>query len=312
MRFGLQIPNFTPDAPAGIFDGVVAMATAAEDSGFDSVWVMDHFYQLPPMGGPDAPMLDSYTLLGALAARTSRGPPGRDGDRRDLSQPGASGQDRHHPRHHQWRARHPRPRCGLVRRRARGPRIRLPARTRAPRSSGGGPPDLPGDVPRGGAELRGALLPHRTRPATCRARSSPAGRRSSSAGAGRSARLQLVARYADMANFFGDVDTVARKVEVLRTHCKAEGRDPSEVVVSRLATLVLTSSPRTRPTPRNSCDRSPARSRRRRTSALPRSWSGQVEELAAAGVDYFIFNIPTGYPDTVRRVGAELVSRFAD
>ena len=72
MRFGLQIPNFTADAPAGLFDGVVAMATAAEETGFDSVWVMDHFYQLPPMGGPDAPMLDSYTLLGALAALTSR------------------------------------------------------------------------------------------------------------------------------------------------------------------------------------------------------------------------------------------------
>ncbi len=73
MRFGLQIPNFTAAAaPAGIFDEVVAMAAAAEDTGFDSVWVMDHFYQLPPMGGPDAPMLDSYTLLGALAARTSR------------------------------------------------------------------------------------------------------------------------------------------------------------------------------------------------------------------------------------------------
>ena len=73
MRFGLQIPNFTPNEPTGaLFDGVVDMATAAEESGFDSVWVMDHFYQLPPMGGPSQPMLDAYTLLGALAARTAR------------------------------------------------------------------------------------------------------------------------------------------------------------------------------------------------------------------------------------------------
>ena len=73
MRFGLQIPNFTTDeAPGVLFDEVLARAHAAEDSGFDSVWVMDHFYQLPPMGGPSQPMLDSYTLLGALAARTSR------------------------------------------------------------------------------------------------------------------------------------------------------------------------------------------------------------------------------------------------
>ena len=73
MRFGLQVPNFGDDVkPGALFGGVVEMATAAEESGFDSVWVMDHFFQLPPMGGPAAPMLDSYTLLGALAARTSK------------------------------------------------------------------------------------------------------------------------------------------------------------------------------------------------------------------------------------------------
>src|SRR5580704_10828464 len=73
MPIGLQIPNFSPNEPPGaLFDGVVDMATAAEETGFDSVWVMDHFYQLPPMGGPSQAMLDSYTLLGALAARTSR------------------------------------------------------------------------------------------------------------------------------------------------------------------------------------------------------------------------------------------------
>src|ERR1700735_2710144 len=73
MRFGLQIPNFTTDETPGVLlDGVVAMARGAEETGYDSVWVMDHFFQLPAMGGPNEPMLDSYTLLGALAARTSR------------------------------------------------------------------------------------------------------------------------------------------------------------------------------------------------------------------------------------------------
>ena len=45
---------------------------AAEASGFESVWVMDHFWQLPALGGPDEPILEAYTLLGALAARTER------------------------------------------------------------------------------------------------------------------------------------------------------------------------------------------------------------------------------------------------
>ena len=72
MRFGLQIPNFTVGAPGDLFAEVLDRANAAEEAGYDSVWVMDHFYQLPPMGGPSQPMLDAYTLLGAIAARTSR------------------------------------------------------------------------------------------------------------------------------------------------------------------------------------------------------------------------------------------------
>jgi F420-dependent oxidoreductase-like protein len=55
-----------------MFDHTVAHAQAAETGGFDSVWVMDHFWQLPMLGGPDEPILEAYTLLGALAARTER------------------------------------------------------------------------------------------------------------------------------------------------------------------------------------------------------------------------------------------------
>ena len=71
-RLGYQIPNFTyPDGgEAGIFPQVVAQAKAAEESGFDRVFVMDHFYQLPGLGDPDDPMFECYTLLGALAQHT--------------------------------------------------------------------------------------------------------------------------------------------------------------------------------------------------------------------------------------------------
>jgi F420-dependent oxidoreductase-like protein len=72
-RLGLQTPSFTfPDAtPADIFDRTVAQAQAAEAAGYDSFWVMDHFYQLPMLGSPDEPMLEAYTLLSGVAARTS-------------------------------------------------------------------------------------------------------------------------------------------------------------------------------------------------------------------------------------------------
>ena len=73
-RIGLQIPNFTYPgvAPADLFERVAAQAVAAEASGFDTVFVMDHFFQLPLLGRPEQEMFESYTLLGALAARTER------------------------------------------------------------------------------------------------------------------------------------------------------------------------------------------------------------------------------------------------
>ncbi len=74
IKLGYQIPNFTyPDTdPAALFDAVVAQARAAEGSGFDTVLVMDHFYQLPGIGAPENEMLECYTTLGALAAATER------------------------------------------------------------------------------------------------------------------------------------------------------------------------------------------------------------------------------------------------
>ena len=72
-KLGYQIPNFTYPGvgPDGLFEAVARQAEAAERSGFDTVLVMDHFYQLPLLGPPDNYMLECYTLLAALAQRTS-------------------------------------------------------------------------------------------------------------------------------------------------------------------------------------------------------------------------------------------------
>ena len=74
LKASLQIPRFTYDgvAPEDLFERVAAVAVAAEDSGFDAVFVMDHFWQLAMMGPPDWDMFEGYTMLAALAARTSR------------------------------------------------------------------------------------------------------------------------------------------------------------------------------------------------------------------------------------------------
>ena len=73
LRLGLQIPSFTYPGvePVDLFENVADIAVRAERSGFDSVWVMDHFYQLPGLGRPDENMFEAYSLLCALAARTS-------------------------------------------------------------------------------------------------------------------------------------------------------------------------------------------------------------------------------------------------
>lgn len=73
-RLGYQIPNFTYDgvAPADLFATVAAQARDADASGFDTVMVMDHFFQLPMLGPPEREMLECYTLLGALSQATSQ------------------------------------------------------------------------------------------------------------------------------------------------------------------------------------------------------------------------------------------------
>ncbi len=73
IKLGLQIPNFSyGTGVAELFPTVIAQAQEAEAAGFDSVFVMDHFYQLPGLGTPDQPMLEAYTALGALSTATER------------------------------------------------------------------------------------------------------------------------------------------------------------------------------------------------------------------------------------------------
>jgi F420-dependent oxidoreductase-like protein len=76
MKLGLQLPSFTfPGGPAAIRPTLVDIGQAAEAAGFASLWVMDHWFQLPEdsgWGGADEPMLEAYTTLGFLASATER------------------------------------------------------------------------------------------------------------------------------------------------------------------------------------------------------------------------------------------------
>ncbi len=73
MKIGLQIPDFTtPGGPARLGTDLAAVARTADDAGFEFVAVMDHFFQIGVIGPPEREMLEAYTTLGYLAAATSR------------------------------------------------------------------------------------------------------------------------------------------------------------------------------------------------------------------------------------------------
>ena len=311
MRFGLQIPNFSVGAaPGDLFDEVLDRTGVAENSGYDSVWVMDHFYQLPPMGGPEQPMLDAYTLLGAIAARTSqiklgalvtgvtyRNPAhlAKIVTTLDVISAGRAilgiGAAWYDVEHEGLGFDFPPP----------GERLgRLEEALQICRGMfAGANPTFEGRYYRT-HEARNVPLPVQ-----------PGGPPILVGGGGEKKTLRLVAQYADMCNVVGDAATIAHKVDVLHHHCEAVGRDPSEITVSRLATLVLTENEEetaaTKDFLRQVTGEEPSGSNVGTTDELV----GQVEELAAAGVDYFIFTMPTGTAETVRRVGDAVVAGFA-
>jgi F420-dependent oxidoreductase-like protein len=73
MKFGLQINNFTwAGGGAAIGPTLARITRAADDAGFDSIWVMDHFFQIRGGGPPEAPMLEGMTALGFMAAHSER------------------------------------------------------------------------------------------------------------------------------------------------------------------------------------------------------------------------------------------------
>ena len=73
MKISLSITNFTwPGSTGGIPAELARIAQAADDGGLAAVWVADHLLQADPSSTPEAEMLEAYTTLGYLAARTER------------------------------------------------------------------------------------------------------------------------------------------------------------------------------------------------------------------------------------------------
>jgi len=240
-RIGIQLPNFSGFDPGDLFDHIAGLATTAEESGFDSVWVMDHYFQLPPLGGPDQPMLEAYTLLGALAARTERVQLGTLVTGVTYRNPGilakivttldiishgrailGIGGAWYDVEHQGLGIEYP------------SDRVRLEMLEEAVQVCRAMFTD--DDVSFRGTHYR---LDHaRNQPRPVQA----GGPKIMIGGGGEKRTLRLVALYADKCNVTGDVNTLTRKIEVLHRHCAEVGRDPSEVDITWMSPLILTTS----------------------------------------------------------------------
>jgi F420-dependent oxidoreductase-like protein len=311
-KFGLQLPNFTfsgvPDKE--MFEQIADLAVAGEQAGFESIWVMDHFWQLPPLGGPTQPMLEAYTLLGALAARTRRVKLGtlvtgvtyrnpallaKMVTTLDIVSSGRAilglGAAWYEEEHDGLGFEFP----------TAGERLdRLEEALQICRAM------FTEEAPSfAGKHYRIDKALNIPRPVQ------QDGPRIMVGGSGEKRTLRLVAQYADMCNIHGSPETVRRLLDVLRGHCADVGRDPGEITTTRLGSLFLTSSAEeAEQTSGFLRDAAGAEFEERFTVGDPGAVIDQVGALVDAGLDELIFNLPFADAATVRRAGELLVARF--
>lgn len=313
LRFGLQISSFTCEGGSPAIGRRIAdVARAAEAAGFSSLWVMDHFRQIPQIGPEWQDMLDSYTTLGHLAALTERATLGAL----------ATGVGYRNPAHlgkivasldvlSGGRAV-----CGLgigwFEKEARAYGWEFPAV--ADRYAlledtvellrlmwGPGSPEFTG---------RRIHVPE----AMCYPRPLQDRIPILIGGSGERTTLRLVAKHADMCNLFGDVDTVARKLAVLQRHCDEIGRDPAEIEVSHLSAAFAATDRRSlerRLAELAGPEEAPEQAAARLGAATVDDHIGRFRRLAEAGVNHAI--VPLVADATTEDVGAfePVIASFA-
>jgi len=300
--FGYHMPSFTfPGVPPdGLMDHVAGLARSAESAGFELVTVMDHFYQITPIGPEEQPMLEAYTTLGALARETSRvrlgtlvtGVTYRNpalvakmvttldvlSKGRAICGIGAAWNESEHIGYGfefpPMRERMDRLDEALTilkrmftqeRPSFTGMHYRIDRALNNPRPlQSGGPKILVG----GGGEKR---------------------------------TLRLVARHADMSHWFGPLEDIKRKGEILDRYCEEEGRDPATITRTMGAPVVLVEN---EGQVKMVMERMPPERRAMFQPATPDRAAEILQGFIAAGIQGFTFNNATlQTPDEFERAG---------
>ena len=242
MKLGLQIRSFTwPGGATEIGPTLARVVACAEDVGFDSIWLMDHLFQIRGGGKVEEPMLEGMTALGFMAAHTQRarlglmvgGVPYRSpaiwvkatttldvlsGGRAWLGIGAAWNQEEARALGIPW------PSLG-----ERFDMLEDTLQVAHAMWSGERGTEQPFEGRRVRAErlLNSPQSPSRPHPPIL------------VGGGGERRTLRLVARYADATNVFGGPTAIARKYEILRRHCEEIGRDPDEIERTTLQDIDL-------------------------------------------------------------------------
>lgn len=243
MRFGLQKPNFNfdyrGDDTSQIIDSVKKLATTAENNGFDSFWVMDHFHQIPMIGKVEEPMLESWTTLSVVAGFTTKIKLGtlvtgimyrypavlaKVAATLDVLSKGrlfmGIGAAWNEDESNAYGIHFP-PASERLSRLEEAIQIIHKMWTEEPSASFNGKY----------YQIHNAYC----NPKPIQKPSPPI----LVGGGGERKTLKIVAKYADACNLFGSAETVKRKLNILKEHCKTVGRDYDSILKTKLGIIVV-------------------------------------------------------------------------
>ena len=243
MQFGLQKPIFTYDYRGNdtsqIIDSLKKLATEAEKNGFDSFWVMDHFHQIPMIGKPEEPMLESWTTLSVLAGLTTKIKLGtlvtgityrypailaKVSATLDVLSKGrlfmGIGAAWNEEESNAYGIHFP-PTSERLSRLEEAIQVIRKMWTEEPSASFNG--------------IYYQICNAYCNPKPIQKPSPPI----LVGGSGERKTLKIVAKYADACNLFGSAETVKRKLNILKEHCKSVGRDYDSILKTKLGFVVV-------------------------------------------------------------------------